>query len=289
MSYNTQNNMTSWAPPSDALELRGGVWRARQISAVSYPEHGNDACFQLEDHSYWFRHRNNCIREVVRQFPPAGAVYDVGGGNGFVAEGLQQDGHDVVVVEPGPGVLNAKKRGVRHVVGAALGDAEFRPRSLPAVGAFDVVEHISDDVSFLSSIHTLLSPGGRFYCSVPAFNSLWSNEDVHAGHFRRYSRDTLTEALRRSGFTVEFMSYFFAWLIAPVFLVRSIPFRLLRSRQSRKDSTELMKSDHSLPSLLSGIIAMTHGWELNRLRQGKAIPFGTSVLCVARKSPVPSA
>jgi SAM-dependent methyltransferase len=284
VSNNEQEAPTSWVPPSDTLELQGGVWRARQISTISYPESGNDMCFQLEDQSYWFGHRNNCIREVVRQFAPDGDIYDLGGGNGFVAAGLQQDGHEVVVVEPGPGMFNASKRGIRHVIGTTLQDAGFRPLSLPAAAAFDVVEHIQDEVSFLSDIHTLLRPGGRFYCSVPAFNALWSDEDVNVGHFRRHSRRTLTEALRQSGFMVEFMTYFFAWLIVPVFLVRSVPFRLLGDRRARKkDVLESMKSDHSLPAPCSSTIGRLHAWELQRLREGGTIPFGTSLLCVARK------
>lgn len=282
---NSRSELVSWVPPSDTLELQGDVWRARRSSSVSYPDIGNDICFQLEDDSYWFHHRNDCIREAVRQFAPDGDIYDVGGGNGFVAAGLQQDGHEVVVVEPGPGVFNASKRGVRRVIGTTLQDAGFRPRSLPAVGAFDVVEHMDDDASFLSDVHTHLVPGGRFYCSVPAYNTLWSDADVHAGHFRRYSPATLAKALHRAGFAVEFMTCLFAWLIVPVFLMRCIPFRLLGSRPARKqDALETMKSDHSLPAFCSGGINRLHAWELKRLRGGKTIPFGTSLLCVAQKS-----
>ena len=60
--------------------------------AISYPEEGNEACFQIEDQSFWFRHRNNCIQELVRKFPPngKGPIFDVGGGNGFVAKGMMR-------------------------------------------------------------------------------------------------------------------------------------------------------------------------------------------------------
>jgi hypothetical protein len=44
------------------------------------------ACFEAEHRSFWFRHRNDCIRELVRNFQPKGKVpiFDVGGGNGFL-------------------------------------------------------------------------------------------------------------------------------------------------------------------------------------------------------------
>ena len=59
------------APP----ELRlgeDGIFYAGEVGEISYPEEGNEACFEVEDCSFWFRHRNDCIRELVRSFPPRG-------------------------------------------------------------------------------------------------------------------------------------------------------------------------------------------------------------------------
>ena len=49
-----------------------GIYYAAASEAISYPEVGNKACFEVEDQSFWFRHRNDCIRELVRNFPPRG-------------------------------------------------------------------------------------------------------------------------------------------------------------------------------------------------------------------------
>src|SRR5689334_24870025 len=136
---------------------QGGLWTARTVSDVSYPESGNDLCFAVEESSFWFRHRNNCIVEAVKSFPSAGAFFDVGGGNGYVALALQNAGFEVVLVEPGlSGARNALKRCVHHVVRATLEDAGFRPEVLCAVGLFDVIEHIEDDRGFLARIAELL-------------------------------------------------------------------------------------------------------------------------------------
>ena len=136
-----------------------------------------------------------CIHAVIRLFPPAGTLYDIGGGNGFVALKLQSAGMDVALVEPGAGARNAFRRGVRNVIQATMEDARFHPHSLPAAAAFDVIEHIADDVAFLRGIRERLVAGGRFYCTVPAIPALWSEDDVHAGHFRRYNRRTLDAAM----------------------------------------------------------------------------------------------
>jgi len=62
-----------------------GIWYATHQETVSYPTDGNDECFGIEDSSFWFRHRNSCIVELVKMFPPQGSgpIFDVGGGTGL--------------------------------------------------------------------------------------------------------------------------------------------------------------------------------------------------------------
>ena len=50
-----------------------GIFYNREgVGEISYPEEGNEGCFEVEDQSFWFQHRNDCIRELVRSFPPRG-------------------------------------------------------------------------------------------------------------------------------------------------------------------------------------------------------------------------
>ncbi|MCB0332599.1 MAG: class I SAM-dependent methyltransferase, partial [Bdellovibrionales bacterium] len=174
---------------SSNLELRSdGLWVSKDQSEIAYPESGNEGCYQIEENSFWFRHRNNAIVSVIRAFAPNGAIYDIGGGNGFVSLGMKDAGFDVVLVEPGvSGALNGKKRGLETVVCSTLQDAQFAPHSLPAVGIFDVLEHIEDDVAFLQMIRAALRPDGKLYLTVPAYQWLWSQEDVYAQHYKRYT------------------------------------------------------------------------------------------------------
>ncbi|MDX2120273.1 MAG: hypothetical protein SF070_04305, partial [Gemmatimonadota bacterium] len=160
--------------------------------------------------------------------------------------------------------------------------AAFRPRSLPAAGAFDVVEHIADDATFLRRLHGQLVPGGRFYCTVPACPALWSAEDAQAGHYRRYSRAGLAAVLRQAGFTVEYLTGFFLWLTLPVGLFRALPTRLHLVNPASAGGAAAMQADHRLPALLAGVAARCHAWELGCLQARRPIPFGTSLLCVAR-------
>lgn len=256
-----------------------GIWFSRNPSDVSYPSTGNEACYEVEDVSFWFQHRNRCVIACVKAFPPSGPIIDLGGGNGFVSKGLELSGWETVVVEPGrTGALNARRRGLKRVICATLEDAGFHDRSLPAVGVFDVIEHVSDDRQFLSMLKRLMVPAGRLYITVPAYRWLWSSDDVVAGHYRRYTLSSLRRVLQESGFELEFGSYMFGLLPIPIFLVRSFPSLLgLRSKE-HPDSARQHRASHGLQMLADAAFR----WEPAAIERRSAIPFGASCLVVAK-------
>lgn len=263
-----------------------GYWRCKSSSPVSYPDWGNEACFQIEDSSFWFQQRNACILEAVKQYPPPGTLFDIGGGNGFVAKALQDAGLEVVLVEPGAtGALNACRRGVRYVISATLQDAGFLPATLPAIGLFDVVEHMENDREFLELVRIDLSAGGRVYLTVPAYRALWSGEDEEAGHHRRYGRRNLRELLVEAGFAVEFLTGIFRFLPPVIFVVRSAPYRLgLASSSASQEVTCDMRRQHEIQSALIGRpLHWMQRRETARIRSRRESRFGASWLAVARK------
>jgi len=170
------------------IEIReDGIFFSKKTSKVSYPEQGNEHYLDIEQSSFWFKHRNRIIIESVKKYSPDKVFYDVGGGNGFVSLGLENAGIITVLVEPGvQGARNAQKRGLKNIICSTLEDAGFMPDSVPSMGLFDVVEHIEDDEQFLQYISLYLKKEGLVYITVPAFQALWSDEDVEAGHFKRY-------------------------------------------------------------------------------------------------------
>ncbi|MFN7976804.1 MAG: class I SAM-dependent methyltransferase [Vicinamibacterales bacterium] len=259
-----------------------GIWTPPTQSALDYPDEGNAFCFQVEDHSFWFRYRNERIVETVRRFPPGGASVDIGAGNGFVARGLTQAGFPTVVVEPGPvGARNARARGLDPVVCASLDDAGFLPGSLPAAGMFDVLEHLADDRAVLTTLARLLRPDGRLYLTVPAYSWLWSDDDVLAGHHRRYTRGSLTRVVEAAGFALETDTYLFAPLVLPILLLRSIP-SALRTREPANVETltrELRPKEGFAERLVARTLALEAWW----FGHVGAVPFGSSVLLVARR------
>jgi 2-polyprenyl-3-methyl-5-hydroxy-6-metoxy-1,4-benzoquinol methylase len=99
----------------------------------------------------------NIITESVKKYSADKTFYDIGGGNGFVAKRLQDEGVKVVLVEPGKvGAKNAYQRGIKNVLCSTLEDAGFAAGAIESVGLFDVVEHIEDDLTFLKNIHNYM-------------------------------------------------------------------------------------------------------------------------------------
>jgi SAM-dependent methyltransferase len=266
------------------LELsQNGWWSSRQLSEVSYPEEGNALCFLVEESSFWFEHRNRCILEALRLFPPPGTFFDVGGGNGCVARAIQGTGQEVVLVEPGlAGVRNALNRGVRQVVRATLEDAGVLAETLPAVGLFDVLEHISDDSGFMAGINRLVIPGGRVYITVPACQWLWSSEDILSGHARRYTIPAVRSLLENAGYTVEFATGFFGFLPLPILFRRVLPYRLGFGARTLAEGS--IRSEHELGNPLARrMLQVLTRRELSRIAERRAARLGGSCLVVARK------
>ncbi|MDP9335908.1 MAG: class I SAM-dependent methyltransferase [Actinomycetota bacterium] len=70
------------------------------------------------------------------------------------------------------------------------------------VCAFEVLEHIADDVAALSEWRARLNAGGHALLSVPAHADQFGPHDELVGHYRRYDRDELVVKLEKAGFAV---------------------------------------------------------------------------------------
>ena len=86
------------------------------------------------------------------------------------------------------GLIFAEERlqGRAHFLQLNALDLPFR-KEFDVIGAFDVIEHIDDDVAALKEIHKALKPGGGILMTVPRHMFLWSAVDTTAHHKCRYS------------------------------------------------------------------------------------------------------
>jgi len=122
-------------------------------------------------------------------------------------------------------------------------------------------------------------PGGRLYATLPAYNSLWSAEDVYAGHFRRYTVSSICDVLRKAEFRIEYVTYFFSFLPSVVFLFRSLPTLFGKHTASAESSKKDQQIKEGAGSKIMNRLLSS---ELERIERKKRIPIGGSCLIVAQ-------
>jgi SAM-dependent methyltransferase len=206
------------------------------------------------------------LQAALREFvTPGSIILDVGSADGPSVDWLEELGRRIP--------LDADPRGLRPGgVCASAVELPFRDGALDAITAFDVVEHFPDDIGCLDELRRVLRPGGRLLISVPAYKWAWSSFDVQAGHYRRYSRATLTARLRQVGFTIERATYAFAATL-PLFAGDR-----LRARLRGHGALRVAKQAHPewLERRLLGLARLDEA-VLRRRR----LPFGSSIFVAA--------
>jgi hypothetical protein len=88
-----------------------------------------------------------------------------------------------------------------------LGETRAEPARHSGAVAFNVFEHIPDDVAALRDLVTLVQPGGAIVLIVPAFPSAMSRFDRAVGHQRRYTLASLRSTIDQVGLTTEQLRY----------------------------------------------------------------------------------
>ena len=269
---------------TDKLFKKDGIWYSKENQNVSYPKEGNTVCFELEAKSYWFHHRNKVILHFFKKYSTGSFLLDIGGGNGLTSAYLQDQGVDVILLEPGVhGVKNAQQRGLNQIVCSTLDCSGIKLDVLPAVGFFDVLEHIKDDDEFLKKVKQAVMPGGIIYLTVPAFNMLWSEEDIDAGHFRRYTLGSIERQLSSIGFNVVYSNYFFFLLPIPIFLMRTLPTLLKINKQ--KSTHQRAGDDHGVNGGLgASFLAYLLKIEFWLIKRGFNSKLGSSCFIIAKRS-----
>jgi SAM-dependent methyltransferase len=149
-------------------------------------------------------------------------VLEVGCGSGNFTTLIAAEGHAVTGCDVhAPYVDIARARLAAYpqarVLCADATQAEFSG-GYDTVVLLDVLEHIEDDVGFLTRLRATLRPGGRIIIKVPAYRWLYCGMDRAIGHYRRYDRASLRETLRAAGFDVVEQRFFNAFAVLGWFL-----------------------------------------------------------------------
>jgi SAM-dependent methyltransferase len=151
--------------------------------------------------------RRQRILRQLQELAPC-KVMEIGCGAGMLLQELAARGFQCSALES-----SAQARALIQRLAGKTGHAidlhetayEAWRGQFPLVMAFEVLEHIEDDVAAMREWASWLSPGGTMLISVPAHPRLWNAADVWAGHYRRYTRQALMRVVSDAGLEIEYL------------------------------------------------------------------------------------
>jgi SAM-dependent methyltransferase len=237
-----------------------------------------DIVHEVEQSHWFFVGRRRILSRLLEEFlgdVDRPQILDVGCGTGATMGFLEKCGQVTGIDVSLKAMRYCRAQGRSRLCLADGASLPFAERSFDLVTALDLLEHLEHEASGLEEIRRVLRYGGRMVLFVPAFMFLWSDFDRFSGHHRRYTRGQLRQRVEEAGFEVVKISYFNTLLFPAVWGVRVVKNALVKWRPVR--------SDLDLPSGgLNGVLAKIFSLESGLIARG-SLPFGVSLLCVARK------
>jgi SAM-dependent methyltransferase len=243
---------------------------------------------EQETTHWWFVWRARIVEELLREAigDEHCRILDAGCGTGGLMARIAPLG-ETVGLDFSPIALSfARKRGLRNLVEGSIERLPLATASFGCALALDVIEHVDDDIGALRELCRVLEPGGVLIVTVPAYEWLWSQHDVINQHRRRYTPDAMRQLLVTAGFEVERLTGINAIALPAVAAIRAARNmkQARRLRLSPNSHTEMEPSYDlkSYPRIVNDTLAWAAGLE-NHIWRRKALPFGVSILAVARK------
>jgi len=229
--------------------------------------------YELEESYWWYVARRNIMLQIIEDLAPK-RILDYGCGTGKLMAVLRERGYTVVGADRSDEALRfCRERQLEPLIDLkteALPDASF---DLVVMG--DVLEHVEEEQALLKAVDASLRPGGTLLLTVPAYDWLWSGEDIVSEHKRRYTLPSLTAAIQSGGFAPVKGSYFNSLLLPVVAAVIWGEKLVSRKREPRSDL-------RPLPAWINEPLRWVFSLEESILRR-TTLPFGASILMVAAR------
>lgn len=186
------------------------MWRLRNsIDSADYDERAFYSLIPLQ--RYWQRRRHNITISWTRN---AGRTLDIGSGSSLIIQSL----NDAVALDFSFDKMRFLRRyGIPLLRGTAFA-LPFRDRSFDCVISSEVIEHVAYDEVLFTEIKRVLKPGGMLVIGTPDYATVgWRVIEPLYGffqpggykdeHITHYTRDRLSEILKRHGFIYEDAAY----------------------------------------------------------------------------------
>jgi len=198
----------------------------------------------------------------------SGNILEIGAGIGNFTLYLQKYG-TVTALDIDKYYISKLKKIVTKPDLAGYGDIEkaeyyFANKKFDCIVCLNVLEHIKNDQIALKNMYSLIKKGGKLLLLVPAHQFAYTPMDKALGHFRRYTKKSLSKMAIEVGFEVNNIRYY----NLPGIIGWFVNGKLLRKKLIPKSQLGMFDKV-SVPWLT--------------LEKKLPVPFGLSVMLIATK------
>ena len=231
----------------------------------------------VEDHYWWYQALRQHVVDSIghRQF----SLLDAGCGSGGMLAALRREFPNAELTgldesEHAIELCRGRDLGA-HLLCAGVHELPFPEKTFDYVLSLDVWSHAGvDDALAAHETTRVLRPGGKLILNLAAFEFLKGAHDRAVDVDRRYTRRKVRALLEGATLEIERITYWNSTLTPPIALLRWM---------SRHHPDAEERSDfRPLPTLVNSALKHLAALELRASRH-LSLPFGTSILAVARK------
>lgn len=231
----------------------------------------------VEDRMWYYRalHRHVARSLVASGLPPDAAILDAGCGTGGLLRHLHaaQPAWKLSGVDLSPLACRlAHERTTATISEGSVTRLPLANESYSAITSCDVLCQVEQPGAALHEFSRCLRPGGIVVLTMPAYQWMYSYHDREVGNLRRYTGDEVAALFRTAGLQPIYRSY---WNTLP------FPLAVLRRKifSPAGPASDVRLYPAPLEAMFNAMMSIEHTW----LRAGGRLPFGSTVLVVARK------
>jgi 2-polyprenyl-3-methyl-5-hydroxy-6-metoxy-1,4-benzoquinol methylase len=237
----------------------------------------------LHSDHFWFKHRNNIIAESLDRYVKApksnSRLLELGAGSGCICRFLKiKCGYTVDASDVFASALPYFKNVVNNAFLFDIESDTIPDRLTHAYDALilgDVLEHLDEPGVVLEKLQNFLKSTGVVVVTVPALVQLWTPYEKFYGHRRRYTKRDLELTLRAASYEVISVRYF-------MFIPSLIIFFMRKLETMTKNKYNMHVKELSISGVFNHVMnaVMRVEYAIGKLLR---FPFGSSLICVARK------
>lgn len=238
-----------------------------------------DELSSFAEENWWHQGRRKILCDMMKKMvgnKQDKQILDVGCGPGGTSSHFLEFGKVIGMDSSISAIKHALKKRLDDVFISTIDSQPIQGEIFDIITALDVIEHIKDDSKALIELKRIMKKDGVIIITVPAFQFLWSERDIALSHFRRYTIDSLTRTLSESGFRVMRISYFFSFVFPLFFIQRALNgFKVSK----KKPKNIVIRFPNTINNLLNKLMSIE-----NLLLKKFNLPFGTSIICIAKRT-----